>query len=358
MSLLLSPITIAGTTFRNRLVISPMCQYSSTDGFANDWHLVHLGSRAVGGAGLIIQEATAVSPEGRISYGDLGIWKDEHQEKLGQIVAFIHSQGAKAGIQLAHAGRKASCEVPWKGGQQIPSDAANGWVTYSASEIPFQPGQEPPTALTLSDIQKVIDDFVQAARRARETGYDVIEIHAAHGYLLHQFYSPLSNHRTDGYGGSFENRIRLLMEVTTAVRQEWGTERPLFVRISATDWTEGGWDIEDSVRLAALLKSKGVHLIDTSSGGNVAHVKIPVGPGYQAGFAERIRRESGILTGAVGLITSAEQAEEILQKQQADMILIARESLRDPYFVLHAGKALEEDIPWPLQYERAQPARK
>ncbi|HTE26048.1 NADH:flavin oxidoreductase/NADH oxidase [Flavitalea sp.] len=359
MSLLFSPITIAGTELKNRIVISPMCQYSSVDGFADDWHLVHLGCRATGGAALIIQEATAVNAEGRITYGDLGIWKDEQTNKLKQIVYFIHQQGAKAGIQLAHAGRKASCELPWKGADQVPPDQPNGWQTVSASALPFKATQLSPLALDKNAIQGLINDYIDAVKRAKAVGYDVVEIHAAHGYLLHQFYSPLSNNRTDEYGGSFENRIRLLMEVARAVKKEWGKEKPLFVRISATDWTEGGWTIEDSVNLAKLLKSEGVHLIDTSSGGNVPVVKIPNTPGYQVGFAARIRIDAGILTGAVGLITTAQQAEEILVSKQADLVLLARESLRNPNFPLSAAQQLGMDIRWPIQYERAKskPAR-
>jgi 2,4-dienoyl-CoA reductase-like NADH-dependent reductase (Old Yellow Enzyme family) len=354
ISKLLSPIRITDTVFRNRIVISPMCQYSSVDGFATDWHLVHLGSRATGGAGLVMQEATAVSAEGRITYADLGLWKDEHMEKLRQVVSFLHAQGAKAGVQLAHAGRKASCEVPWKGGRQFPSDHENGWKTISASVLPFRPEQEPPAAMDDNAIAGLVNDFVHATRRAADIGYDVIEIHAAHGYLLHQFYSPLSNQRTDEYGGSFENRIRLLLEITTAVKKEWGDSKPLFVRLSATDWTPGGWSIDDSVKVAQRLKELGVHLIDTSTGGNVPGAKIPLSPGYQVEFAEKIRQGSGIMTGAVGLITEPEQAEEILTKEQANMILIARASLRDPNFPLHAAKKLGDDIEWPAQYERAK----
>ncbi len=353
-SKLLSPVRIADTLFRNRIVISPMCQYSSDDGFANDWHLVHLGSRATGGAGLVIQEATAISAEGRITYADLGLWKDEHISKLQQVVNFLHARGAMAGVQLAHAGRKASCEVPWKGGRQFDSRHQNGWKTISASALPFRPDQEPPVEMSKEDIAKLISDFVQATRRAAVIGYDVIEIHAAHGYLLHQFYSPLSNQRTDEYGGSFENRIRLLMEVTTAVKKEWGDSRPLFVRLSATDWTTGGWTIEDSVLVAQRLKELGVHLIDTSTGGNVPGAKIPLSPGYQVEFAGKIRHGSGIMTGAVGLITKPEQAEQILTNEQADMILIARASLRDPNFPLHAAKVLGDETEWPVQYERAK----
>jgi 2,4-dienoyl-CoA reductase-like NADH-dependent reductase (Old Yellow Enzyme family) len=332
-----------------------MCQYSSEDGFANDWHLVHLGSRATGGAGLIIQEATAVTAEGRITYGDLGIWKDEHIDKLKQIVSFLHQHGAKAGIQLAHAGRKASCEIPWKGGEQIKQGGRGHWQTISADAIPFKHTDEPPLALDKAGIELLINHFVMATKRARAAGYDVVEIHAAHGYLLHQFYSPLSNKRTDEYGGSFENRVRLVLEITRAVRKEWGDGKPLFVRVSATDWTDGGWTIDDSIRLAILLKDAGADLIDTSSGGNVPAAKIPSGPGYQVDFAAAIKAGANILTGAVGLITSPQQAEEILQKNQADLILLARESLRNPNFGLTAAEALNDDVKWPVQYERAKP---
>jgi len=335
-----------------------MCEYSSVDGFANDWHLVHLGSRAVGGAALVIQEATAVSPEGRITYADMGLWKDEQIEKLKQIVDFIHTQGALAGVQLAHAGRKGSHQKPWEGDKLILSSQPNGWQTVAPSPIPFAEGTEAPVELDKAGIQKVIDDYVAATQRAIKAGYDVIEIHAAHGYLFHQFYSPLSNKRTDEYGGTFKNRVRILLEVAEAVRSIWGNEKTLFVRVSATDWTENGWDVEDSVILAAMLKEKGVDLIDTSSGGIIPHVKIPVKPGYQVEFAERIKAEAGILTGAVGLITNAQQADMILEKEQADIILIARESLRDPYFPLHAASTLgDNNVQWPVQYERAKPRK-
>ena len=356
MSKLFSPLTIRNTTLKNRIAISPMCQYSSVDGFANDWHLVHLGSRAVGGAALVMQEATAVSPEGRITYADMGLWKDEQIEKLKQIVSFIHAQGALAGIQLAHAGRKASHQKPWEGGKFIPAGEPNGWQTVAPSPIPFAEGDEIPAELDKAGIQKVINDYVAATERAVKAGFDVIEIHAAHGYLFHQFYSPLSNKRTDEYGGTFKNRARLLLEVAEAVRNVWGNDKPLFVRLSATDWTEGGWDIEDSVILSAMLKEKGVDLIDTSSGGNV-HAKIPVKPGYQVEFAERIKAEAHMLTGAVGLITNPQQADMILEKEQADIILIARESLRDPYFPLHAAQILDDVVAWPVQYERAKPRK-
>lgn len=354
MTKLFSPLQIRNTTFKNRMVVSPMCMYSSTDGFANDFHLVHLGSRATGGFGLIIQEATAVSSEGRISYGDMGIWKDGHIDKLKQIVDFCHSQDALIGIQLAHAGRKASHHLPQDGAGKISPNEQNGWQTVSASALPFREGESVPRALDKDGIQKVKDDYVAATRRAKEAGYDVVEIHAAHGYLFHQFYSPLTNKREDEYGGSFENRIRLLLEVTAEVKKEWGNEKPLFVRISATDWTEGGWTVEDSVKLAKHLKDLGVDLIDTSSGGNVPHAKIPTAPGYQAGFAEKIRKEAGILTGAVGQITTAQQSEEILQSEMADLILYARESLRQPYLPLHFAYEINEDMDWPLQYKRAK----
>ena len=353
MSKLLSSLTIKDLTFRNRIAVSPMCQYSAEDGFANDWHMVHYGSRAVGGAALIIQEATGVSPEGRISPGDLGLYKEKHIEKLRQITSFIHQNGAVAGIQLAHAGRKAGCAKPWEGGKQLKENEG-GWTTVSASAKAFNPEDNPPVALDSAGINKVISDFKTAARRALQAGFQLIEIHAAHGYLIHQFLSPLSNQRTDIYGGSFENRIRLLLEIVKAVQKEWPHNLPLFVRISATDWAEGGWNIEEAVILSSILKKNGVDLIDCSSGGLVPHQKIPLGPGYQVAFAEQIRVETGILTGAVGLITEAKQAEDILEKGQADLIIIARASLRDPYFALNAAKLLEEDIEWPLQYMRAK----
>jgi len=353
MSKLLSPLTIKDITFRNRIAISPMCQYSSTDGFANDWHLVHLGSRAVGGAGLIIQEATAVSPEGRISPGDLGLYKEEQIDMLQRITSFIHQHGAVAGIQLAHAGRKAGCAVAWAGGKQLKVNEG-GWTTVAPSAIAFNPDDNAPQALDSEGIKKVINDFKVGAQRSLQAGYKLLEIHAAHGYLIHQFLSPLSNHRTDTYGGSFENRIRLLLEIVKAVQTEWPNNLPLFVRISATDWAEGGWHADEAVQLSSILKDNGVDLIDCSSGGLVPHQKIPLGPGYQVAFAEQIKKETGILTGAVGLITEAQQAEDILEKNQADLILIARASLRDPYFALNAAKFLEDDSNWPLQYLRAK----
>ncbi|HYF68918.1 MAG TPA: NADPH dehydrogenase NamA [Ohtaekwangia sp.] len=352
MTKLFEPLSIKSVSFRNRIVISPMCQYSSRDGFASDWHLVHLGSRAVGGAALVMQEATSISPEGRISPDDLGLWKDEHMPKLKSIASFIHSQGCLYGIQLAHAGRKASHHAPWKGGKLIPLKES-GWEQVAPSPIPFMENERTPHALTTGGIQKVINDFKKAAQRAEEIGYDVIEIHAAHGYLVHEFLSPLSNQRTDVYGGSFENRIRLLLEIIAGVQEKWPEHKPIFVRISATDWAEGGWNVEESIALAKALKQQGVDLIDCSSGGVVRHQKILLSPGYQVPFSERIKKEAKILTGAVGLITAPAQAQEILSSGKADLILLARESLRNPYFPLHAAKVLDQEISWPVQYERA-----
>nr|WP_315220271.1 NADH:flavin oxidoreductase/NADH oxidase [uncultured Flavobacterium sp.] len=353
-SLLFSPLSIKKITLKNRIVISPMCQYSAIDGFANNWHLVHLGSRACGGAGLIIQEATAVSPEARISPADLGIWKDEHIEKLKTINEFIVSQNAIPGIQLAHAGRKASVSVPWEGNKKLDF-AQGGWQTVAPSAIPYH-DDEPflPLALDKSGIQKVIADFKAATKRAVLAGYQVMEIHGAHGYLLHQFLSPLTNKRTDEYGGSFENRIRFTLEILEAVQTEWSSDLPLMVRISATDWAEGGWNPEESVQLSKILKEKGVDLIDVSSGGLVSHQKIDLGPNYQVPFAEKVKKEANILTGAVGLITGAKQAEAILENGQADLVLFARESLRNPNLPLDFAKGLNDDIQWPKQYERAK----
>lgn len=351
-SQLFSSIQIKNSTLKNRIVISPMCQYSSTDGFANDWHLVHLGSRASGGAGLIIQEATAVAPEGRISPEDLGIWKDEHIEKMKAITAFIKSQNAVPGIQLAHAGRKASVSSPWKGNKKLNA-SQGGWQEVAPSAIGFHEN-ETPIALDKNGIQKVISDFKAATKRAVQAGYEVLEIHAAHGYLNHQFLSPLSNTRTDEYGGSFENRIRFTIEVLEAVQTEWPENLPLFVRISATDWAEGGWDTEESIQFSKILKEKGVDLIDVSSGGLVSYQQIPLEAGYQVPFAEKIKKEAGILTGAVGLITEAHHAEEIIESGKADLVLFARASLRDPNLGLHFAKALETEVPWPSQYERAK----
>ena len=353
MSKLFSSLIIKSVEFKNRIVVSPMCQYSAVDGFANDWHLVHLGSRAVGGAALIIQEATAVSAEGRITPGDLGIYRDEQIEKLQAITRFIHEQGAVPAIQLAHAGRKASCALPWNNGKQL-KESEGGWQTVAPSAIAFNPDDHSPHALETDEIHKVIADFRSAALRSLQAGYKVVEIHAAHGYLVHQFLSPLSNHRTDEYGGSFLNRIRILLEIIDAVQTVWPRNLPLFVRISATDYAEGGWNINEAVQLSAVLKTKGVDLIDCSSGGLIPYAKMPLGPGYQVAFAEKIRREAGILTGAVGLITEVSQAEAILAGEEADLILIARESLREPYFALKAASVLGDTISWPVQYVRAK----
>ena len=352
MSKLFSPLTIKNITLKNRIVMSPMCQYSSKDGFANDWHLVHLGSRAAGGSGLIIAEATAVSPEGRITPGDLGLWSDDHIKPLSRIVDFIHLQGSIAGIQLAHAGRKASCAVPWEGGKQL-DEKQGGWQTVAPGEIPFINSDRIPAPLTIEGIQKVISGFKAAAGRALSAGFKVIEIHSAHGYLLHEFLSPLSNPRIDEYGGPFENRTRLLLQVVDAVKSVWPAENPIFVRISSTDWTEGGWTLEESARLAYLLKDLGVDLIDCSSGGNVFNATIPVGPGYQVPFSEEVRK-TGILTGAVGFITTASQAESIVQENKADLVFMARELLRNPYFPLMAARELGGEVKWPAQYLRAK----
>jgi 2,4-dienoyl-CoA reductase-like NADH-dependent reductase (Old Yellow Enzyme family) len=357
MSLLFSPIQIKNIELKNRIVVSPMCQYSAKDGFPNNWHLVHLGSRAVGGAGLIITEATAVSPEGRISVGDLGLWKDEQIDKFKEIVDFIHANGSIAGIQLAHAGRKASFDIPWENPLQL-DESNGGWDTVSASNEIFNPTDKTPIALDLEGIEKVKADFKATTIRAIKAGFKVIEIHAAHGYLQHQFLSPLSNKRTDEYGGSFENRIRLLMETVAVVQEVWPEENPLFVRISATDWAEGGWNLEESIRLSALLKEKGVDVIDTSSGGLTLAQQIPLKPGYQVEFAAAIKKEVDIKTGAVGLITDEKQAEEILQNGEADLIFMARELLRNPYFPLDAAFNLGDDLKWPAQYERAKPRKR
>ena len=332
-----------------------MCQYSSEDGFANDWHLVHLGSRAQGGAGLVALEAAAVLPEGRISPADLGIWKDEHIPFLSRIAAFIHAQGARTGMQLAHAGRKASTAAPWAG-VGLVSPADGGWQPVAPSAIAFSPDYAVPTALNQAGIDAVKEAFRQAARRALEAGFDFVEIHAAHGYLLHQFLSPLANQRVDGYGGSFANRIRLTLEVVDAVRREWPERLPLFVRISVTDWADGGWNPDESVELARQLREHGVDLVDCSSGGLVSNVKIPLAPGYQVGFASRIRREAGIATAAVGLITEPAQANAIVAEGEADVVLLARATLRDPYWPMHAAAALGEPASWPKQYLRAAPA--
>jgi 2,4-dienoyl-CoA reductase-like NADH-dependent reductase (Old Yellow Enzyme family) len=351
---LFSTFTLRSVTLRNRVGVSPMCQYSYVDGFANDWALVHLGSRAVGGAGLVIVEATAVEARGRISPFDMGIWTDAHVAPLERIARFVAEQGAVPGIQLAHAGRKASTAPPWEGSKPV-DDAHGGWQPIAPSPIPFQEEWRVPTEMTLRDIADVRGAFVDAARRARAAGFAWVELHAAHGYLMHSFLSPLSNHRTDQYGGSFENRIRFVMEVARDTRRAWPDGLPLTVRLSCSDWVEGGWTIHDSIELSRRLKAEGVDLVDCSSGGIVPHAKIAVSPGYQVPFAAAIRAQAQIPTAAVGLITEAHQADEIIQGGQADIVLIARQMLRDPYWPMHAARKLgrPEAVPAPKQYARA-----
>ena len=355
MSHLFEPLTMRGVTLPNRIAISPMCQYSSTDGFANDWHLVHLGSRAAGGAGLVFTEAAAVTAQGRISPQDLGIWSDDHVEQLSRITRFIAQRGSIPGIQLAHAGRKASTAPPWENREGTIGEAEGGWQTVAPSATPFDTGYGEPAALTVDGIREIVAAFVTAARRAHQAGFRVVELHAAHGYLLHQFLSPLSNRRTDSYGGSFENRTRLVREVVAAVRDVWPDELPLLLRVSATDWLDGGWDPDQTVELVRQLGPMGVDLIDCSSGGTSLHASIPLGPGYQTAFAERIRRETGSRTGAVGMITSPAQADHVIRTGQADLVLLARELLRDPYWPLRAARELGHLVPWPAQYQRAAP---
>ncbi len=349
---LFSPLAIREVTLRNRIAVSPMCQYSCVDGFANDWHLVHLGSRAAGGAGLVMVEATAVEDRGRISPQDMGLWKDEHIGPLARIAEFVEGQGSVAGIQIAHAGRKGSTRRPWDGGGQIPV-AEGGWRTVAPSPIPFHPRDEPPEALTHDEIRRIIDAFAAAARRAVAAGFRLLEIHSAHGYLLHEFLSPITNQRADDYGGAFDNRTRMLREVVLAVRGEWPARYPLFVRISSTDWIDGGWEIEQSVRLARCLATLGVDLIDCSSGGIAPDARVPLAPGYQTPFSERMRREAGLLTGAAGLLTEPHQADCIIREGQADVVLLAREMLRDPYWPIHAARALGRPFTPPVQYRRA-----
>ena len=349
-----TPFQLRSVVFPNRIGVSPMCEYSSEDGFANDWHLVHLGARAQGGAGLVMVEASAVTAEGRISIGDLGIWKDEHVEKLSQIVRFIHSQGSRAGIQLAHAGRKGSMTVPF-GGERLLTPEQGRWQTVAPSAIPFSDTYSIPKALDEAEIAGVVSAFANATKRAEAAGFDFVEIHGAHGYLLHEFLSPLSNQRADQYGGSFENRIRLPLEVVDAVRAAWPEHLPLFMRISATDWADGGWTADESVKLARKLREHGLDLVDVSSGGLVPHAKIPAAPGFQVPFAERVRKEAGVPTAAVGLITEPTQANDIVTNGQADLVLLAREMLRDPYWALHAAETLGEKTTWPKQYLRAAP---
>ena len=352
-SLLFTPLKLRDITLRNRVVVSPMCQYSSDDGFANEWHVVHLGSRAVGGAGLVLTEATAVEPRGRISPQDLGLWKDAHVETLGRINHFLHRHGAASGVQLAHAGRKGSTPPPWHPGTRVEPENG-GWTPVGPTEEPFAGDYPQPAALDESGIAQVVKAFADATVRAKAAGFQVIELHAAHGYLLHEFLSPLSNKRTDRYGGTFENRTRFALEVTRAVRAQWPESLPLFMRISATDWVEDGWTVDDSVALARLVAREGVDLIDCSSGGVVPGVKIPVGPGYQTSLSEKVRRDTGLLTGTVGMIRSSMQAEHVLGTEQADVVIIARELLRDPYWPLRAARELHADVPWPPQYQRAK----
>jgi 2,4-dienoyl-CoA reductase-like NADH-dependent reductase (Old Yellow Enzyme family) len=347
---LLSPLTIRGVTLRNRIVMAPMCQYVAKDGFADDWHMVHLGSRAAGGVALVIVEATAVTRYGRITNGDLGIWSDEHIAPLARIARFVHSQGAVAGIQLAHAGRKASCDVPWNGGAGLKAHQAGGWPVIGPSAVPFDEGNPVPTALDEPGIDGVVAAFEAATERALAAGFQLIEVHAAHGYLLHEFLSPLGNRRTDSYGGSLENRMRLTLRVAGAVRKTVPARLPVFVRISATDWVDGGWDLGQSVVLAGRLKELGIDLIDVSSGGLVPLARIPVGKGYQVPFAHRIRNEAGVMTGAVGLITEVRHANEIVTGGAADLVLLARELLREPYWALKAQQELGAEPSWPLSY--------
>ena len=354
MAALFDSFTSRGLTLPHRIVVSPMCEYSSEDGFANDWHLVHLGSRAVGGAALVITEATAVTAEGRISPQDLGIYKDAHVDMLQRIVRFVHAQGSAAGMQLAHAGRKGSTQRPWEGHRAVaPNDG--GWIPVAPSVEPFSDSYPVPRALAASEIAGIVDAFRDAAIRAHNAGFDMIELHGAHGYLIHEFLSPISNKRTDQYGGSFENRIRLCLEVVDAVRDVWPERSPVWLRISATDWVPGGWDVDEAVELASRVRERGVDLIDCSSGGLALHQQIAIGPGYQVPFADRVRREAKIATGAVGLITTAQQADEIVRNGQADCVLLARELLRDPYFPLHAAQELGVKLSWPAQYLRAAP---
>jgi 2,4-dienoyl-CoA reductase-like NADH-dependent reductase (Old Yellow Enzyme family) len=353
MSRLFSPLQLRSLSFRNRIFVSPMCQYSSRDGFPTDWHLVHLGSRAVGGAGLVMVEATAVSPEGRISPDDSGIWSDTHGEAFAPIARFIRSQGAVAGIQLAHAGRKASTDLPWQGGGPLGPDQ-RGWQPVAPSPLPFSKGHPVPREATTADLDVIREQFMAATRRAMKAGFQVVEVHMAHGYLLHEFLSPLSNLRRDDYGGGLGNRMRFPLGITRAVRDVWPQDLPVFVRISATDWVEGGWDLDQSLELCRKLKEQGIDLIDCSSGGLVDYAVVPVGPGYQTPFSTAVRREVGMATGAVGLITDPVQAEQIVATGLADAVFLARQMLRNPYWPLEAAKALKADIPWPVQYLRAK----
>ena len=353
MAILFTPLAQRGVTLRNRIVVSPMCQYSCVDGVPNEWHLVHLGSRAVGGAGAVIVEATAVTPEGRISPADCGLWNDAQGEAFRPITAFLRAHGAVPGVQLAHAGRKASTSAPWHGGNPA-APGSGGWRSVAPSALPFADGYPAPHELKPAEIEGVVDAFTSAATRALRAGFELLELHMAHGYLIHEFLSPLSNRRSDGYGGDLQGRLRLALEVARAVRAAWPAERPLWVRISATDWVDGGWDLAASVELARRLAALGVDLVDCSSGGLVPHARVPVAPGYQVPFAESIRREAGIATAAVGLITEAQQAEEILASGRADVVVLARALLRDPYWPLHAARTLGVEVPWPNQYLRGK----
>jgi 2,4-dienoyl-CoA reductase-like NADH-dependent reductase (Old Yellow Enzyme family) len=352
MSHLFDSFQLRDVTLRNRIGVSPMCQYSAQDGFVNDWHMVHLGSYANGGAGLVIWEATAVEARGRISPNDLGIWSDAHIEGMARINHFIDQQGAVAGIQIAHAGRKAGTAAPWDGGKPL-SDEQGGWTPVGPSPIAFAEPYRVPHELSLTEIQELVASFQAAAKRSLAAGFRWVEIHGAHGYLLHNFLSPFSNQRSDAYGGSFENRTRLYIEVARAIREVWPERLPLTARFSVTDWTEGGWDLEQSIELARLLKTEGVDLIDCSSGGNLPQAQIPIGAGYQVPFAEAIRREVGIATAAVGLITEPTHADEIVRNGRADLVLLGRELLRHPFWPQHAAKQLKQEIPTPKQYARA-----
>ncbi|MDX2480577.1 MAG: NADH:flavin oxidoreductase/NADH oxidase [Desulfuromusa sp.] len=354
MSPLFSPLKLRELTIPNRIFVSPMCQYSSPDGKPNNWHLVHLGTRAVGGAGLVITEAASISPEGRISPEDLGIWGDEHAEAFKPSVDFIKEQGSIAGIQLAHAGRKASVEVPWLGGKPLDLDQ-RGWQPLAPSSIPFAPGHPIPRSASADDLNKITQQFTEATRRSLQAGFQVIELHAAHGYLLHQFLSPLSNCRKDEFGGSLENRMRFPLQIAKTVRENWPKTLPMFVRISATDWVEGGWDLEQSIEFCQQLKELGIDLIDCSSGGLVPDAIIPIGPNFQTSFATEIKKKIGIGTGTVGLITEPAQAEHIIATGLADAVLLGRELLRNPYWPVHAAQELGHNSPWPVQYERAKP---
>ncbi len=351
---LFDPIVLRDLTLANRIVMSPMCQYSSVDGFLNDWHFVHLAARAVGGAALVLTEAAAVSPEGRISPSDLGIWNDAHIGAFARTIRFVKGEGSAIGMQLAHAGRKGSTHPPFAGHGAV-TPAEGGWQPIGPTAAPFSENFPVPRAMTIADIAEVVAEFRRAAERAQLAGFDLVEIHAAHGYLIHEFLSPLTNTRTDEYGGSFENRIRFCLEIVDAVREVWPERLPLFIRLSCTDWSAGGWDIEQTVELARRLAGRGIDLIDCSSGGNLAHATIPLGPGYQVPFAERVRREASIPTGAVGLITAPAEADAVIREERADLVLLARELLRDPYWPMRAARELEQPFGWPQQYLRAAP---